>query len=43
VALGDDLYLGYGQKCIVTDQDPVGYLDIRELAMERQPAQVAGR
>jgi type VI secretion system protein ImpE len=33
VPLGEELYLGYGQKCLVTDGDPVGYLDVRELVM----------
>ena len=33
VELGEELYLGYGQKCLVTDTEPVGYLDLRELAL----------
>jgi type VI secretion system protein ImpE len=36
--VGDDLYFGYGQKCLVTDTEPVGYLDVRELALEARPA-----
>jgi type VI secretion system protein ImpE len=43
VQLGEELYIGYGQKCIVTDQDPVGFLDIRDFAMERPPARMAGQ
>lgn len=39
--LGEELYLGYGQKCLVTDTDPVGYLDVRELTL--QPARPAAR
>jgi type VI secretion system protein ImpE len=39
VELGDDLYMGYGQKCLVTDADPIGYLDVRELTVRsREPA-----
>lgn len=38
VPLGDELYIGYGQKCVVTDADQFGFLDIRELTMRRQPA-----
>lgn len=41
VELGEDLFIGYGQKCLVTDTEPVGYLDVRELTVQaRQP--VAG-
>jgi type VI secretion system protein ImpE len=34
VAIGEELYLGYGQKCLVTDGEPVGYLDVRELTLQ---------
>lgn len=38
VELGDDLFMGYGQKCLVTDTEPVGYLDVREFTVQaRQP------
>ncbi|MCG2595109.1 hypothetical protein LZ009_20210 [Ramlibacter sp. XY19] len=40
--LGGELYLGYGQKCLVTDGDPVGYLDLRELTLQR-PTPSTGR
>lgn len=37
--IGEDLFVGHGQKCLVTDTDPVGLLDVRELTMRsRQPA-----
>lgn len=31
VALDDDLFIGLGQKCLITDVDQVGYLDVRQL------------
>lgn len=34
VAIGEELFLGYGQKCLVTEGDPVGYLDVRELTLQ---------
>jgi type VI secretion system protein ImpE len=38
VALGEELFLGHGQKCLVTDSDPVGYLDVRELILQAPEA-----
>ncbi|MBI5276022.1 MAG: hypothetical protein HY854_06125 [Burkholderiales bacterium] len=32
--IGDDLYFGYGQKCLVTEDKAVGYLDVRELRVD---------
>ncbi len=32
--LGSDLYLGFGQKCFVTDQAQVGFLDVRRLQFD---------
>lgn len=29
--LSDDLYIGLGQKCLLTDQGEFGYLDVRDL------------
>jgi protein involved in temperature-dependent protein secretion len=30
-AIGDELFLGHGQKCLSTDVDMFGLLDLREL------------
>lgn len=37
--IGPDLFIGYGQKCVVTESDSIGYLDIRELTLRQVPAQ----
>jgi type VI secretion system protein ImpE len=30
-SLGDDFFIGFGQKCLITDSQQVGYLDVRQL------------
>jgi type VI secretion system protein ImpE len=34
VSIGEEMYFGFGQKCLLTQDDPVGFLDIRELAFD---------
>lgn len=36
--IGDDLYLGHGQKCLVTQDEAVGLLDVRELLVAKPAA-----
>ena len=30
-SLNDDFFIGFGQKCLMTDKEHVGYLDVRKL------------
>jgi type VI secretion system protein ImpE len=31
VSLNDDYFIGFGQKCLMTDKEQIGYLDVRKL------------
>lgn len=36
--IGDELFLGFGQKCLLTQDDAVGMLDVRELSFDNAAA-----